>query len=41
VEAPTVGNEAPAVGNEAPAEGVVAAASERAADVVVVAHHLN
>ena len=41
VEAPTVGNEAPAEGNEAPAEGVIAAASERAADVVVVAHHLN
>lgn len=33
--------EAPTVGNEAPAGGVVAAASERAADVVVVAHHLN
>jgi hypothetical protein len=33
--------EAPAVGTEQPAKGVVAAALERAADVVVVAHHLN
>jgi hypothetical protein len=33
--------EVPPVGNEAPAKGAAAAASERAADVVVVAHHLN
>ena len=33
--------EVPRVGNDAPAKAVVAAASERAADVVVVAHHLN
>lgn len=33
--------EAPTVGSEQPAKGVVAAALERAADVVVVAHHLN